>query len=127
MRIALMGEDLWKYVSSSTDPKRRVELAAQAPVLSDCPTEQELDSLEKFQVASVKTAALIRRKLSPMVSMRIPRSADVDPRAIWQHLQSHFNQVDTSAQFALIGHLASRTLPMRRDTSPSSPTPLRSY
>ena len=105
MKIALMGEDLWKYVSSSTDPKRRVELAAQAPVLSDAPTDQELDALEKFQVASVKTAALIRRKLSPMVSMRIPRSADMDPRAVWGHLQSHFSQIDTSAQFALIGHL----------------------
>jgi hypothetical protein len=105
MKLTLLGEDLWKYVSSEKDKKNRLKLGIYAPELSTKPTSEEIEALDKFNSASVSAAAVILRKLSPTVLMLVPRSIEQDPRAVWAHICTQYNYTDINAQFAILNHL----------------------
>ena len=116
MKLTMLGEDLWKYVSEGTVITNRAEFGILAPTLSETPTDTELTALDKFTASSVRAAAIIQRKLSPTVMMLVPRSIEQDPQAVWKHLRTQYDHADVNAQFAIMNHLEKVRLKDASDT-----------
>ena len=105
MKSTLMGEELWRYVSDGTDPKRRLHVGILAPSLSANPTKEEYEALDRYESSSARAAAIILRKVSPIVMMSIPSSMEEDGRAVWTHLRRQYDHTDVSAQFSILKRL----------------------
>jgi hypothetical protein len=53
MKLTLLGENLWRYISEGKEMMNRAEYGTLAPALSESPTEEELSKLDKFTANSL--------------------------------------------------------------------------
>ena len=81
MKTTLLGEDLWKFVSSGKDPQEEEELGVWKPDILDVKDSAQVQARRDFIVGNNRTNALIRRRLSPLDSL--PYDIDMDARSTW--------------------------------------------
>ena len=105
MKTTLLGEDLWKFVSSGKDPNEEEELGVWKPEVLDVKDMAQVQARRDFIVGNNRTNALIRRKLSPLVLESLPYDLEMDARGTWNHLRGAYDRIDLDARFAVRTHL----------------------
>jgi hypothetical protein len=97
MKTTLLGEDLWKFVSSGKDPLEEEELGVWKPTVTDIKNTAQVQAQRDFIAGNNKTNALLCRKLSPLVLKSLPYDIEMDARRTWDHLHSAYDCVDLDA------------------------------
>ena len=107
MKTTLLGENLWKFVSSGRDPMNEEELGEWKPEVKDSTDSAQVLARKTFITGNLKTNALIRRKLSPLVLDRLPYDLEMDARGTWDHLRDAYDRIysDLVTRFAIRSYL----------------------
>jgi len=101
--LALANEDLWCHISAATDPLDLLGLASYlpVPVVASAPTVAETTAMRTWLIDDSKAKTILLRRLTPGVSLLIPRTTNVTARAIWAILRDHFHRSDISSQYVI--------------------------
>jgi hypothetical protein len=107
MKMTLIGDGLWTFVTSNTDSSKEEEVGTWKPD----PKDSSLDaaSLEtarrEFTSGNSRANTVIRRKLTTLTLMGIPDDLEYKARETWEHLRTKYDLVDADARFSIRAHM----------------------
>ena len=104
MKMTLIGDGLWMYVTSNKDPDKDEEVGTWRPELKD--TNSDIAHRD-FTRANSRANTVIRHKLTTLTLMGIPDDLEFKARKTWEHLRAKYDCVDADTRFSIRAHMNS--------------------
>ena len=102
MKMTLIGDGLWTFVTSNKDPNKDEEVGTWRPDSKDANSDT---ARRDFTVGNSRANAVIRRKLTTLTLMGIPDDLEYKARETWEHLRVKYDRVDAETRFSVRAHM----------------------